>query len=129
MMKRVLLPVLSILFFISTTMSTFAYTDSQFAEATAIIEEANQHIDEEIEKARDKSIAILARYELGLLSLDQKDQKIQMLIGQLTHKTNQIAQRTQMKCKRIGVEVQCIYIYITIDGHEVAIDPFIIVGT
>ncbi|MBN2222167.1 MAG: hypothetical protein JW708_08120, partial [Vallitaleaceae bacterium] len=128
MMKKVLLPLLSILFFMNTSISAFAYTDSQLEEATAIIEESEQQINNEIDKAVSKSVVILDRYERGLLSLTEKDQKIQTLISQLIHKTNQIAQKTQKKCNRIGVEVQCTYIYINIDGQEVAIDPFIIVG-
>lgn len=128
-MKKVLIPVLSILFFINSSIGAYAYTDAQLAKATAIIEEADRQIHDEIEKAMIKSSSILSRYEQGLLSTLQKDLKIQVLISQLIHKTNMISLRAQIKCKRIGVEVQCTYIYITIDGHEVAIDPFIIVGT
>lgn len=128
-MKKLLAFILVALFVFSTNLQSYAAVSSDLENTQEIVNQANEKVAQTIRKTQFKSNEVITRYESGLISEQTKDKQITNLIDKMLESTSAVSSKAMDKAKSYGIEVQCQYIEVIIDGQTILVDPLIIVGT
>lgn len=132
-MKRVLFGILLFAFLAIFSVVLSAGTvssneDEPPEKVQSIVDKANAKVEENIEKAVTQSEKVIAKYEAGKISIEEKEAKVQAIIENLVTKTNEITTKAIEKCEKHGAVVECEWVEVIIDGQVVMVDPIRIVG-
>ena len=106
-----------------------AVSERTMAKVQAIVDDANLKIEAAIAEAVSKADTLEDAYLKGELTQQQKDAKLNKLVGKLVEKTDRIAEKAKEKGERLGIQIGCEYEQVFIGGLEVFIDPLFIIGT
>lgn len=128
MQKIKFLTVTLILLLVCSTVS-YGKVISAEEQAQQIVDQANLQIDEVIASTLSKTDMIIEKYDQNLITLEEKNAKIEKLIEKMIDKTNKISKKAQKSAAKLGVTVECELIEVLIDGQVILVDPIFIVGT
>lgn len=128
-MKKSLLLALLTLFMLSTTFHSYATVGTTNEEAQIIVDNANAKINSIIDKSQMKAAKVISQFEVGKLSLEEKDSKIDTIINQMVSKTNNISKSAIIKAAKLDITIQCSYIEVIIDSRAIMVDPLFIIGS
>lgn len=128
MQKIKFLTVTLILLLVCSTVS-YGKVISAEEQAQQIVDQANLQIDEVIASTLSKTDMIIEKYDQNLITLEEKNAKIEKLIEKMVDKTNKISKKAQKSAAKLGVTVECELIEVLIDGQVILVDPIFIVGT
>jgi len=103
--------------------------DKALIQAQAIVDKANKEIQDVIDTTCLKAEGVLAKYNAGKFTLEEKDAKINGLIDKMIDKTNKISLKAQKQAAKLGIKVECSLIEVIIDDRSIMVDPIFIVGT
>jgi len=103
--------------------------EASLVQVQAIVDNANLQIQDVIDTTCLKAEGVLAKYNAGKFTLEEKDAKINNLIDKMMDKTNKISLKAQKKAAKLGINVGCSLVEVIIDDRSIMVDPIFIVGT
>ncbi len=125
-MKKIASLMLVIVFMMSFGVVANAEVSEELEQVYVAVNEANNDIQEYIDEAVEESEEVIAEYENGDLTLDEKEEAIDAIVDDLLDTTNTIAAECKAEAEELGYDVICVLVEVMIDGRSVMVDPLIV---
>lgn len=147
--KKILRPIFSFLLalpiFFSSATAVYAKSaecNNSYENVVTIVNNANNLIDEEIDKAVTEADKVTEEYEAALLAIDGQEnynlklkklehdynKALDKIEKRLVKETSKISNKAIKSSSAYGIEIQCQIIMVKLGDREVPVDPLIIIG-
>lgn len=126
-MKKIVSLMLVVVFMMGLGVVANAEVSEDLEQVYAIVNEANDEIQDYIDEAVEESEDVVAAYENGELTFDEKEAAIDAIVEYLLDTTNAIAADCKAEAEELGFTVKCVLVEVFIDGRSVMVDPLLII--
>lgn len=147
--KKLLRPVfsffLAIPIFFSSPAAVYAKNleyNNSYDDVITLVNDANNLIQEEIDKAVAEADKITKEYNAALLAIDGQEnynlkskklehdynKALDKIENRLVKETSKISNKTIKSSSASGIEIKCQIIMVKLGNREVPVDPLIIIG-